>query len=130
MSDFKLDVTGDLDFSSGDLEIVTADDAIRQQLQIRLRFFLGEWFLNENEGMPYIDNIIGAKNPSVALMTDIFRRAILGVPGIVSLDSIEFDFDASSRTLSVDFSATCDTGITIEFTEFVLWPLASPLVVS
>lgn len=129
MSDLKL-TGGDLDFSTGDLVLLTADDAIRQQVAIRLGFFLGEWFLNEDEGMPYLGTILGEKNPSPALMNEIFRRAILGVPGIVSLDTIEFDFDNATRALSVTFSATCDTGAIIEFTEFVLWPSGSPVQVS
>lgn len=43
--DLKLDIASDdIDVSTGDLVLVEGTDAIIQHLQIRLRFFLGEWF--------------------------------------------------------------------------------------
>lgn len=109
---------GDLDVSTGDLRLVTGADAVEQHLKIRLRFFLGEWKLNPLEGIPYYDKVL-VKNPDVGVIEVLFRRVILTTPGVVSLDDLELTLSAE-RVLSVDFTATLDTGEAVVVEDFVL----------
>jgi hypothetical protein len=61
MMDFALE-QHDLSFSNGDLLLCPTDaDAIAQTIVIRLKTFLGEWFLDENRGLPYLTQIFGKK---------------------------------------------------------------------
>ena len=57
MKDIALDTaTGDLLLENFDLQLVEGRDQIAQNLMIRLRFILGEWFLDITAGIPYYDD--------------------------------------------------------------------------
>ena len=58
MTTIKLNSDGDLDFSSGGLELLEGVDEIVQKLDTRLQFFLGEWFLDQRLGIPYYEDIL------------------------------------------------------------------------
>ncbi len=103
MSSLKLNAAGDLDFSSGGLEIIQGVDETIQRLRAKLRFFLGEWFLDTRIGIPFFQTIF-VKNPNVLAANAIFGRAIRNDPAVVSLDVLEIDLDPN-RTLEVTFSA-------------------------
>ena len=117
MSDLKLDIlTNDLDVSGNDLELVDGVDAIAQNLRIRYRFFLGEWFLDTREGIPYYEKIL-VKNPNRADVDSILREVALTTPGVADVERFESAFDGASRELTVDFWARSDTDEPIEFSE-------------
>lgn len=118
--DLKLDSQGDLAIESGDLVILSGVDAIAQHLKIRLRFFLGEWFLNLDEGIPYFERVF-VKSPNIPEIRALYRRAILTTPGVATIDDLTVDFDGSSRVLSVTFAGETDTGEPLDFSEdFIL----------
>lgn len=121
MSDISLDFQHDLDLTDPlhTISLVTGEAAIQQQLRIRMQFFMGEWFLDTQTGIPFYRDIL-IKNPSAALIRDIFRRAILSTPGIVSVEDLTVDFNNSTRTASVAFRATLDTGEALIFEPFVV----------
>ena len=103
--DIKLDTqTHDVDFSTGDLQVISGSEAIAQQLRIRLQFFLGEWHLDTRTGIPYYQKIL-VKNPATNVVRKLFQDAILSTPGIRELTSLELSFDSPSRALSVSFIA-------------------------
>ncbi len=116
--DIKL-TGGDLDITSGELTMLDGTDAIAQHLSIRLKMFKGEWFLNTDEGMPYYENIL-VKNPKIAVVVSLFKKAIQSTPGVAELLSIEPDYDPDTRTLSLDFAARTTEGETLTFSEFVI----------
>lgn len=121
MSDLALDTFGELDLSRDDLYFVTGADAIAQQLLIRLRLVQGEWFLDTRVGVPYRSQI-WVKNPNLAAITSTYRAAISSTPGVELLERLDLDFDASTRELSVDFSARLEgEDVARDFTEvFIL----------
>jgi hypothetical protein len=118
--DLALDTDGDLAIDAGDAYYLTGVDAIAQHIKIKLRFFLGDWFLNPDEGMPYYDTVLGVKNPSISAVRALFRKAIVSTPGIVELQNLTLDYDTSARTLAVDFTAKCSDGETLTFTDFLV----------
>lgn len=114
--DLHLDpLTGDLDLSMGDLYLVQDLNAIRQEAEIRMRFFLGEWFLDVTSGLPYFQNIL-VKAPNLNAIKTILSTEILKVTGVKSLLKIELDFDRVRRTLAVAWSANTDIGKLVEGT--------------
>ncbi len=121
MSDFKLDAFGELDLSSDDLVFVTGADAVAQHLKIRLRFVQGEWFLDQRVGLPYFTQI-WVKNPNLAAIQSVFRRAIITTPGVDVLERIDQEFDSATRQLEIDFSAKLEgEDVARDFTEvFIL----------
>lgn len=120
MSDIKLDFgTGDLDLTGHQLNLVTGADAIEQQLRIRLRFFLGEYFLDTRQGIPFYREVL-IKNPNLPLLRSIFREAIITTPGVSSVQDVQVSVNGVTRTLSLTFVATIDTGEELVFNPFII----------
>ncbi len=104
--------TGDVGVSQGlrftpDLITYTA-----QRLFDNLCFFLNEWFLDLNEGIPYFEKIIGQK-PDLPLVDTLYRRAILATVGVGAITNLKLDFDRATRILAVRFEATLTDGSVI-----------------
>lgn len=108
----KLDVNGDLDYSTGTLVFLEDTEAIRQAVLTRLQFFKGEWFLFPDQGLPWFQSIL-IKNPNANVLNSVFRTAILGVAGVASLTKLDLTFDRGTRKLTVNFAAMTDLGATI-----------------
>ena len=122
MANLELDPsTGDLLVTNNALTIVDGEAAIRQQLDIRLQFFKGEWTMDLRLGLPYYEYIL-IKNPNLGLVRSIFRKAILDTPGIASLEEFFLDFDTTTRKLILSFTAkeTAGDGILDYSKEYII----------
>lgn len=117
--DIQVDNSGELVFANGDLVLLDGTDAIAQNLRIALRMFKGEWFLNVDEGVPYIQNIF-IKAPRISVITVLLRKAILSVAGVEEIKTFDVQVDAAARSLSVTFDARLADGGTLTFTDFVV----------
>lgn len=111
--------TGDLDLTGHRLNITTGEEAIEQNLRIRLRFFLEEWFLDTRQGIPYFQEVL-IKNPNLLLLQSIFRTAILETTGISTVTKLTVELDKTNRTLSLFFAATMDTGAVLTYSPFII----------
>lgn len=115
MSDIALkdDLSGLL-ITNGDLVLTLGADAVKQHITQRLKMFVGEWFLNLSEGVPYFQNIL-IKNPNPDIVDGLLKDTILSTPCVDELLSFNLDYSASLRTLTVDFSVrVLDTIIDFE----------------
>ena len=123
--DLRLDsATGDLYLdSTGTTDVVTGRDAIAQHVLIRLRFFLGEWHLDQREGVPYWEQIL-VRNPDMGAVTEAFRQTVARTPGIASVRTIVLSVDGPTRTLTIsELEAVTTDGELItadDFAPFVL----------
>ena len=99
IKDFALDpATGDLALPP---RYVTGADAIAQRLTIRFKFWLREWFLDERQGIPYIDKI-HVKAPNLALVERLFRRTVTSTPGIRTVKSFDMVWERPEREVRVE----------------------------
>lgn len=116
MTAFLQTSDGDLALSTGvtpgRFTLIDGDDEKAQKIANRLDLFVGEWFLDLREGVPYYEAILGQKNPRLELIKRIFRRAIMSVEGIADVD-IVMTFDKSARELDWSATATTDEGVEI-----------------
>lgn len=119
MSDLLLDATGDLDLSTNDLQIVDGIQAIRQELQIRYRFFLGEWFLHPEEGTPYQLHVL-KKNPNEAKVRQVFADVALTTPGVEEIRALTTSIDNATRTLTVNLELGVTVNGTLVYDSFVI----------
>ena len=103
---------GDIDVSQGLRFTTTLAEYVANRLFDSLSFFLNEWFLNLNEGIPYFEKIIGQK-PDLGLIDTLYRRAILATPGVGSISNLKLGFDRATRTLAVRFEAKLTDGTAI-----------------
>ena len=119
--DLALAANGDLFIDdTGDFEIIAA---VRQGIQIRLRWIKGEWVFNTAMGTPYFETILG-KTPNRALIEKALRNQIIAVDGVTEVGSISLVKDAKRRTLRASFTATTTEGkiqSEVELSHVGLW---------
>lgn len=110
MIDFELDKeTNDLVFIRNDFSLVEATNQIMQHLAIRLRFFLGEWYLDTNLGVPFYQ-LIFVKSANQIQIESVLKQEIVQTFGVERLVSFESAYDESNRKYSVRFSAISLSG--------------------
>lgn len=101
--DLKLDLTEhDLAIENFDLATVDKIEQVRQKIQIKLKFFSGEWFLDTAEGVP-LYSVVFVKNPNFNLIASTFKNEILSVEGVKSILSYDQSLDSVNRELTIGF---------------------------
>ena len=91
------------------LAIIEGVQAVRQKLACRFRMFLGEWFLDQRQGVPYYRDVL-VKNPNLGVIRSVFRKVILTTPGILGITKFALTFDKPNRLLLFDFIAQATDG--------------------
>jgi hypothetical protein len=108
--DLYLDTSHDLEVAEYDLRLVAGADEVAQHLVVGLRLFLGEWYLDEDAGVPYYrDVLIGAPNSRV--IEGLFRQHLLADADVESLTSFLVSIDRATRSLDVTFVAASSVGV-------------------
>lgn len=90
----------DIVFDRYDVVLVDGYEQSIQQVERRLRLWVGEWFLNINAGIPWLTEILG-KKPDETIILAVIQQAILDDPNIQSIEQLEIELDGASRTLTV-----------------------------
>lgn len=105
----KLDANGDL--ALGQVKLLTGYSAeeVAQNVRTRLKFFLGEWFLNTADGTDWFGGVLG-KGSRLATRESIIRRRILLTPGCVGMTAFSVTSDAVTRQLTVAATITSASG--------------------
>ena len=97
---------------NGDWAFAIDREGIQQRISQVLKTIAGEWFLDLDYGLPYFEQIL-VKNPNLPSVQDIFRRALLSVKGVSSVERLTLDLDTTSRTLRVDWVVSTDLGLLV-----------------
>ena len=87
--------------------------------------FLGEWFLDKSQGVPYYQHVF-VKNFDPVIIDSIFKRVILTTPGILELLTFDIEFDETKRSMSLNFDARSTAGV-ISYRNYEVvesWPTA------
>lgn len=100
------DATHDLVFVNGALQLRVD---VAQKIKIRLLFVRGEWFLDIEEGLPYLQQIF-VKSPNLDLLRSVYRSEIMNTLGVLDVRTIELTYETTTRKLSVSWSADTDQG--------------------
>lgn len=103
--------TEDRDFAlfEGNLVLVRDARAIAQKVENRFRFFLGEWFLDLREGIPYFTEVL-IKGPDVRVIRQLFLKVVTSTPGMADVTSFNMSYDPSTRTLFYQWEGLTDSG--------------------
>jgi len=117
MSDIALDADGDVDVVNNSIYLNDGLEAIRQHMQIRFQLFLGEWFLDEEAGVPWFRDVL-IKNPSFVVVQEILKTVVLDTPGVIELLAFDFSYDAKVREANLSFQALTTDGF-IDFNQIV-----------
>ncbi len=100
-------LTSDGDLCIDDNANVEITDSVIQEIQIRLRWFLGEWKINPEWGLPYYEQVF-VKNPNLAIIEDLLRTELLTIERVQSVESIKIKVDNRTRTAAIVFAVTVD----------------------
>lgn len=94
----------------GDLVLVAGAERIRQQIEVTLLAFLGEWFLDTSFGVPYLEQIT-IKNPRLSQVQIILRTKVAAVPGVTRVRDVRLSSNRALRTLAVTITAETTEGL-------------------
>lgn len=113
----KLSPTGDYVFGQGSLNFfINTPAGVAQAVKTSLLLWLGEWYLNIEDGVPYLVGIIGKHSQTSA--DAIIQQTILGVTvldsltlsptqAVVSIDNYSSSINPLTRAYNV--TATLNT---------------------
>lgn len=109
---------GDLMLGDGGDEVVLEDiqPEVAQRLFVALQFFKGEWFLDENEGLPYFERIL-RKDPGDRVIRSIFGQVIEKCEGVERMTSFSYTVNRE-RKMSIRFACILEDGSTFRSTDF------------
>lgn len=112
--DLALTTTGDLDVEAGG-RLIEGTEAIAQELRIRLRTFLGEYFLDTTKGLPWLTWTSTKPTPDVLRQVEALVRAeVARTSGVVRVPQagVVATYLGSTRTISVTVDGvTTDLGL-------------------
>lgn len=100
----KISSSGDYQMGHGNADFLQdTPEAVAQNVMTRLALWRGRWFIDTQDGTPWLQQILG-KHEAVDV---VLRSRILETPGVTAIDSFEAVLDPDTRRLTV--SATIST---------------------
>lgn len=91
---------------TGDLEVVDGLESVRQRVVERLRFWIGQWFLDVRGGVPYRPEIF-QRPTSAGLAAAVVTDQIRSVEDVTGVHSVVASIDPLSRRMT--YTATVAT---------------------
>lgn len=102
--DLKLSQKHDLEFVNNDLQLTSGLEAISQSVKQRLKLWQGNWFLNESEGVPYLQQVF-IKGADLAAVQNLLLLTVAKTVGIADILSFSTS-PQPNRGLLLEFVAT------------------------
>lgn len=91
----KLDSDGDMNLGHGDSDFYdSTPEGVAQCVKTRLSLWRGSWFLNIEDGTPWIQSILGKSTAADA----VIRARILDTPGVKEITGFESISDPDERS--------------------------------
>lgn len=113
---------GDMTFGRGSANfLVNSPEAVAQIIGTRLRLWVNEWFLDLEDGTPWLQQVIGKGTRD--LYDTVIRQRVLETPGVTSIESYSSEYDGTLRTLTVAMRVNTQYGPTANFNVPVSTPL-------
>lgn len=106
----KLSETGDYVVGSGDDFYADNAEAVGQAVRTRLLLFTDEWFLNPDDGTPWLRDILG-RIPAESYDA-VIRDRILQTDGVNQLQEYSSNLNREARELTISATITTDYGTT------------------
>lgn len=98
-----MDPSGDYLFGRAGAFLINSPDCVRQAIQTRLLLMTGEWFLDDAEGTPYAEEILGTGTQGTR--DHAIRERILNTPGVSEILIYQSSVDTNRRmTVAVTVS--------------------------
>jgi hypothetical protein len=102
-----LTAMGDYSFGQGSADFLTDAQAVAQCLKTRFSLWAGQWFLNTNDGTPWLTMILG--KTSKAVRTYAIQQRIMGTPYTIGITNY-VDSLSPGRQLTVSCNVNTQFG--------------------
>lgn len=97
--------TGDMTFGHGMANYARDSEACALNIRSRLLTILGEWFLDTDAGVPYLEQIF-VRPSSLPLAESTLKKVILETTDVATLNSFDISLDHNSRQVAVNCNVT------------------------
>lgn len=98
---------GDLVFTGGQLTLVSGGEYVRQKIETRLRMFLAEWYLDRRLGFPWLERVLGQRNPP---LEPLLRDAISTILDVATVTAVRAEYDNPTRTYNLSYQVVTVEG--------------------
>lgn len=95
--------SGDILLLNGGFQPVRNSDRVSQKIFIRLNGFIGEWWLDPAFFVPWYEGVLG-KGKQRSLVDSTIKNQITTVSGVKSLTEYSFDYEPSTRSVTIGFT--------------------------
>lgn len=103
--DILLNSDGDLHISQqGDISL---GESVAQKIRIRLLWFEGEWRWDNEEGLPYMSDLL-VKNPDIDTFESLVRAKIFEVDEVTEVREVLISYDRRNRIATIKYTALTD----------------------
>lgn len=94
------EVGGDMTFGHGALDyFIDKAAGVGQLVETRLLLWLGQWYLNVDDGTPYATRVLGKYTQDFRDVT--IQQRILATPHVISIDGYNSQLDRQTRQWNV-----------------------------
>ena len=94
----KLQADGDITTSG--TQFISGVDEVAQTISTRLKLYLGEYFRDISDGVPWFEQILGKKY-NRQLVDSIIRQRIIETEGVTGILQYGSELDTATRKLSI-----------------------------
>ncbi len=105
----SLNSSNDLYLLNGRIAALQDGNEVLQHVRTRLLTYQAEWFLDTSVGVPYLQRIL-IKPANLSATESIIKSEILQTPGVDSLSAFGLEFNKTTRTLNINFTARTTFG--------------------
>lgn len=96
----RLSTDWDMTFGLGLANFANDSEAVAQNVKSRLQLLRGEWMLDTDAGVPYLQSI-AVKPANIPLSESLIKQTILGTDGVLEITSFSTALDRDTRRLNV-----------------------------
>lgn len=116
MKSFSLNENHDIDIQNNEIQLTEGSELVRQTAECTLNTKAGEWFLNDELGIDF-RAILGKGIPDDETVKNVILSGLVQVDETFRIDEFETKYDPKNRKLTVNFTASTDSGRTVTLTE-------------
>lgn len=105
----RLDDDGDMTFGSQQADFLrNTPETVAQAVVTRLKLWLGEWFIDQTEGTPYQQAILGKHTR--ASIEPAIRSRILETQGVTGIEQFNLSIDPDERKVTINATISTEYG--------------------
>lgn len=116
MKGFSVDETHDIVIKNGVVQLVEGSELKRQSTECTLNTKKGEWFFDISHGIDF-NAILGKREVDIEEIRNIIMDGLTQVDDTFTIDNLTTNYDKKHRKLTVEFTATTESGESITLSQ-------------